>query len=66
MRDPLGLRLFQPLVRNLYLHATDADGAPDRFAFLTSDVLVVLRKVDGHGESAAFETFHGAAHEKKS
>jgi hypothetical protein len=66
MRDPLGLRLFQPLARNLYLHATDADRAPDRFAFLACDVLMVFREVDGHREGAAFETLDGAAHEKKS
>ena len=63
MRD---LHLFQPVARNLDLDARDADRAPHPLAALAGDVLVVLRHVENHGEGAALEAFHRAAHEKKS
>src|SRR5690348_14303441 len=61
VRDAL---LREPLRRNLDFDATDADRAPHRLAFLTCDVLVVLREVERHHVGAAFETLHRAAHEK--
>jgi hypothetical protein len=61
-----GALLVQPLARNLHIDATDADRAPDNFAALACDVLVVLGEVHLHGESAALETFHRTLHEKKS
>ena len=68
--DPLVERrdalLVQPLARNLDLDATYAQGTPDNFATLACDVLMVLREVHVHGESAALETFHWTLHEKKS
>ena len=59
-----GALLVQPLARNLHIDATDADRAPDNFAALACDVLVVLGEVHLHGESAALETFHWTLHEK--
>ncbi len=55
----------EPLIRNLDLDATDADRAPDPFAMLARDVLMVFRKVERHRVGAALEALHGAAHEKK-
>ena len=63
LRDSL---LFQPFARNLDFEARDADRAPDSLAPFARDVLMVLRHVEKHGEGAAFEAFHRAAHEKKS
>ena len=60
-RDSL---LVQPFARNLYLDATYAQGAPHNLATLACDVLMVLREVHVHGESAALETFHRTLHEK--
>src|ERR1700730_2707173 len=56
--------LLQPFARNFDFDACDADRAPDAFASLTRDVLMVFRHVDFHGEGPAFETFHRTLHEK--
>ena len=58
--------LLQPFTRNFELDACDADRAPDAFASLACDVLMILRQVHLHREGAAFEAFHRTLHEKKS
>src|ERR1700694_2585529 len=58
--------LFQPFARNLDVDTCDADRAPDCFASLTCNVLMIFRHVDFHSEGAAFEAFHRTLHEKKS
>ena len=63
VRDAL---LRQPFARNRELDATYAQGTPDNFATLACNVLMVLRKVDVHGECPALEAFHRTPHEKKS
>src|SRR6478752_3976281 len=63
VRDAL---LSQPFARNLYLDATYAQRAPDNFATLACNVLMILRKVQVHGECPALEAFHRTLHEKKS
>src|ERR1700680_4148460 len=62
-RRPL---LLQPLARNLDLETTETDRAPNSFAALARDVLMVLRQVHLHREHPAFEAFHRTLHEKKS
>src|ERR1700674_2193772 len=62
-RSPM---LLQPFKRNFELDACDADCAPDAFASLACNVLMILRQVHLHGVGAAFEAFHRTLHEKKS
>jgi hypothetical protein len=61
-----GALLCQPFARNRELDATYTQGAPDNFAALACDVLMVLREVHVHGECPALEAFHRTPHEKKS
>src|SRR6266851_5218869 len=58
--------LLQPLRRNLYLDARDADCTPHGLTFLACDVLVIFGEVERHRECAALKALHRTSHEKNS